>query len=49
MSNIGIAVKSGSFPRFVYGNKLVCQSRDAWVIRWARARWNFWSFSYCHP
>jgi hypothetical protein len=25
MSNIGIAVKSGSYLRIVYGNKLVCQ------------------------
>jgi hypothetical protein len=25
MSNIGIAVKSGSFLRMVYGNKLACQ------------------------
>src|ERR1700729_3582201 len=25
MSNIGIAVKSGSFLRIVYGNKLACQ------------------------
>jgi hypothetical protein len=25
MSNIGIAVKSGSFLRILYGNRLVCQ------------------------
>jgi hypothetical protein len=25
MSNIGIAVKPGSFLRIVYGNKLACQ------------------------
>jgi hypothetical protein len=25
MTNIGIAVKSGSFLRIVYGNKLACQ------------------------
>jgi len=31
MSNIGIAVRSGSFPRIVYGNELACQGRDAWV------------------
>jgi hypothetical protein len=38
MSNTGIAVKSGSLPRFVSGNNLARQSRDAWMIRWARAR-----------
>jgi len=27
MSNIGIAVKSGSFLRIGYGNKLACQDK----------------------
>jgi hypothetical protein len=31
MSNIDIAVKSWSFIRFVYSNKLARLSRDAWV------------------